>query len=165
MKSLHSGLTLLWIPPGIFCLRRPPKIFWYWSQRIYTLNTVSHSNMMWQGWKFAQMHIPKKHLTSEVWWVSGVFNLCCAMKRMREFVSGEPRTPMLDLRLAFICARRDVPRARQWHSISAINGKYKLPLDSFGLWFLCISGPESTYITGLVTFVTEVGFNTLTCCF
>lgn len=29
------------------------------------------------------------------------------MKRMREFVSGEPRAPMLDLRLDFNCAKRD----------------------------------------------------------
>lgn len=35
------------------------------------------------------------------------------MKRMSEFVSGEPRTPTLDLRLAFSWARRDFSRARE----------------------------------------------------
>lgn len=46
--------------------------------------------------------------TSGVCEVGGVFVLCWALKRMREFVSGEPRAPMLDLRQAFICARRDL---------------------------------------------------------
>lgn len=54
-----------------------------------------------------------QHLTSGVWKADCVFILCCAMKRIREFVSGEPRTPMLDLRLAFICARRDLSAARR----------------------------------------------------
>jgi len=30
--------------------------------------------------------------------IGGVFALCCAMKRINELVSGEPRTPMVDLR-------------------------------------------------------------------
>lgn len=45
---------------------------------------------------------PGRRLTSGVWEGGGVFILFWAMKRMREFVSGEPRTPMVDLRLAFI---------------------------------------------------------------
>lgn len=46
---------------------------------------------------------PVRRLTSGVWeGGGGIFILFWAMKRMREFVSGEPRTPMVDLRLAFI---------------------------------------------------------------
>lgn len=61
-----------------------------------------------------------EHLTSGVWKVGGVFILCRAMKQMREFVSGEPRTPMLDLRLAFNCARRDFSWAR-WRECAFSN--------------------------------------------
>lgn len=49
-----------------------------------------------------------KHLTSGDWLGDAGFIFCCAMKRMREFVSGEPRAPMLDFRLAFSFATPDL---------------------------------------------------------
>ncbi len=57
---------------------------------------------------------------------------------MREFVSGDPRTPMLDLRLAFSCAIRDLSRGKrsrriplQYHPNGATDGKYNLLIDVF----------------------------------
>lgn len=111
--------------------------------------SVSHSEMKKCRVQTDMMRLdPEKHLTSGVWRVGGVFVLCCAMKRMREFVSGEPRTPTLDLRLAFICARRDLSRAGgrrtplQENSIGAIFGKYKLPPWCLMSLILCNSGAE-----------------------
>lgn len=77
--------------------------------------TVWHSNRIWQMPDLQ----PEKHLTSGVWDAGGVFLFCCAMKQMREFVSGEPRTPTLDLRLAFSCARRDLSVRRERERLGA----------------------------------------------
>lgn len=61
-------------------------------------------------------------LTSGVWDGGGVFILFWAMKRMRVFVSGEPRTPMLDRRRAFIWARRNLSGIRR--TMQTFDKKY-----------------------------------------